>query len=119
VIGLLGITLVVFIVAVVVVASYPVMRWNDRAQWVKGEWLVVLPPYVLWAGLILSEAESNKSKSNLIVEPLILGALVGLLAWARIWLATPLGPRRAALYCGILAVGCGGVVWWLMPGMHE
>jgi hypothetical protein len=115
----IGITLAFFIVPLFLVAVYPVVRWSERAHWHKGEAILALSPYVVWAGLIFSEAEADKSLSNLGAEPVVLALLVGALVCVRIWLAKPLGPTRAATYCGLLAATLGWLVWWPMPGLTE
>jgi hypothetical protein len=99
-------------------AIYPILRWGTRALWRPWELLLAIPPFCVWIGLLLS-ADSNKSFSNLLLEPVILGLLVGCLSALRLWLAAPMGRTRAVTYCALLAAGMGWLVWWMMPGLRE
>ena len=86
---------------------------RKRAQWSLWEVNMLFVPYVAWVLLWLID-ESNKDMGNLI-EPVIFGVEVLLLAGLRIALWKRVEVKTARLLMSLCLLASAVLVWWLMP----
>ena len=100
------------------VALTPVLIFaRKRVHWRSWELLSLVIPFCIWGLLCLSS--DSKSIANLIIEPGILGLMLGVGALARIGMSRRISEENAGLVAlfGLWAVA--GLIFLALPGLEE
>lgn len=107
--------------AVATMALTPaVLLARKRGRWRWRELWTLVIPFAVWAAFMLSgQATGAKSLSNLVVEPALLGLVVGASAWGGLLIA-PWWDRTGSMMLLIIALaGAAAGVFFLIPALPE
>lgn len=111
---LLHVTVAAVVLTPAVLLARKRVRWRWRELWT----LVI--PFAVWAALMLSDqATGAKSLSNLVVEPALLGLVVGASAWGRLLIAPWWGRTGTMMLLVIALAGAAAGVFFLIPALPE
>lgn len=92
---------------------------RKRVRWYGWECLALLLPFLLWAFLIFFASVGPKSLSNMVIEPPLLGATIGLVSILRAAIGARWpGPRIAALTLLGLCLAAVAILW-IVPALPE
>jgi hypothetical protein len=104
-------------IAAAVVLTPVLFLARERVHWQSWELLSVVIPFCIWVLLFL--CTNSKSLANLIIEPGILGLMLGVAALARVGMSRRIPEEKAGLVALFGMWVVAGLIFLAVPYLEE